>query len=251
MAGAGWRDFVAGEVLTAANVQDYLQDQSVMVFGGTAARGSAIASPSEGMTTYLADSNTIETYSGTTWERQTGGLIPVNPTTITAVSGTATTNGIGKVTFSNCTKIQIDGVFSAKFTHYKLVLSVSSSAANSMIQFRFMESGSENSSANYYIQNVVATGTSISTYRQAGISGLNDFSYGVSGNPSTTEANIYNPFTPVKPQVMSRTARDLYNGAEIMETHGGINLTNSFTGISIISNTSNITGKAIVYGWNE
>ena len=39
--------FVAGQVLTAAEL-NVVSDQSVMVFAGTAARGSAIPSPSEG-----------------------------------------------------------------------------------------------------------------------------------------------------------------------------------------------------------
>jgi len=42
VAGAGRRTFTPGEVLTASNVMNYLQDQAVMNFAGTAARGSAI-----------------------------------------------------------------------------------------------------------------------------------------------------------------------------------------------------------------
>jgi hypothetical protein len=38
MAGLGRRVFSAGEVLTAANVNGYLMDQSVMVFDDDAAR---------------------------------------------------------------------------------------------------------------------------------------------------------------------------------------------------------------------
>jgi len=63
MAGLGRRTFAAGEVLTAANVMGYLQDQAVMNFAGTAARGSAIGSAvSEGMVSYLADTNSVEVY---------------------------------------------------------------------------------------------------------------------------------------------------------------------------------------------
>jgi hypothetical protein len=64
MAGAGFKDFTAGEVLTAADVDTYLMEQSVMVFAGTAARSSAIASPSEGMLTYRTDEGVIEVYDG-------------------------------------------------------------------------------------------------------------------------------------------------------------------------------------------
>lgn len=67
MAGLGYKAFSAGSVLTAAEVQGYLQDQAVMVFGGTAARGSAIASPSAGMVTYLTDLSQLQYYNGSAW----------------------------------------------------------------------------------------------------------------------------------------------------------------------------------------
>ena len=68
MAGSGRRTFAPGEVLTASNVMNYLQDQAVMNFAGTAARGSAIGTAvSEGMVSYLADTNVVEVYDGSNW----------------------------------------------------------------------------------------------------------------------------------------------------------------------------------------
>lgn len=67
MAGSGRKVFSAGSVLSAADVQNYLQDQSIMVFAGTAARGSAIATPTEGMVVYLKDVDQVQTYNGSGW----------------------------------------------------------------------------------------------------------------------------------------------------------------------------------------
>lgn len=70
MAGAGRRTFTPGEVLTASNVMNYLQDQAVMNFAGTAARGSAIGTAvSEGMVSYLADLNQVQVYDGSSWKQ--------------------------------------------------------------------------------------------------------------------------------------------------------------------------------------
>ncbi len=55
--------FVAGQVLTAAEL-NVVSDQSVMVFADSSARSTAISSPSEGMVTYLEDSNAVEVYNG-------------------------------------------------------------------------------------------------------------------------------------------------------------------------------------------
>jgi hypothetical protein len=67
MPGLGRRTFIATEVLTAANVNGYLMDQAVMVFAGTAARSSAIGTPSEGMVTYRSDFNVLEVYDGASY----------------------------------------------------------------------------------------------------------------------------------------------------------------------------------------
>ena len=86
MAGLGRKVFTAGEVLTAANVQDYLQDQAVMVFAGSAARGSAIGTATEGMVSYLTDTNKIEVFT-TYWEQ----VWPVNTTpAVNTIAATAT-----------------------------------------------------------------------------------------------------------------------------------------------------------------
>lgn len=76
MAGAGWRRFQPGEVLTASNLQTYGIDQSVQVYAGTAARGSAIGTAvSEGMLSYLQDLNTVQFYDGSSWRPFTESAI--------------------------------------------------------------------------------------------------------------------------------------------------------------------------------
>jgi hypothetical protein len=72
MAGLGRKVFTAGEVLTAANVNGYLMDQSVMVFADTTARASAIATATAGMTTYLTGVKQFQVYNGTTWSQISG-----------------------------------------------------------------------------------------------------------------------------------------------------------------------------------
>ena len=47
MAGAGTKLFVAGDVLTAAEVNTYLQDQVIMVFADSTARNNAFGGSGE------------------------------------------------------------------------------------------------------------------------------------------------------------------------------------------------------------
>jgi len=87
--------FVAGEILTAADVNTNLMDQAVMSFAGTAARGSAIPSPVEGMAAYLNDSNIVSLYDGSDWKNSlsvTGGILQVVSTTKTDTFTSASTS---------------------------------------------------------------------------------------------------------------------------------------------------------------
>jgi len=89
---AGRKTFTAGEVLQAADVNDFLMDQSVMVFAGTAARGSAIPSPSEGMVTYLEDADELQVYT-TDWGAVGGGLVAVKHALKTDTFSASLANG--------------------------------------------------------------------------------------------------------------------------------------------------------------
>ena len=64
---SGRKVWVADDVLTAEDLNDYLMDQAVMVFATAAARSSAILSPTEGMITYRSDDNVFEVWSGSAW----------------------------------------------------------------------------------------------------------------------------------------------------------------------------------------
>lgn len=68
MAGAGYKLFNTGDVLTAAQVNTYLMQQSVMVFANSAARTTALSGVlAEGMLSYLQDTNAVEKYDGSSW----------------------------------------------------------------------------------------------------------------------------------------------------------------------------------------
>lgn len=70
--GSGYKNFTAGSVLTASDVNNYLMEQSVMFFSTTAARDSAITSPEDGMVVYIGSNDANEglyTYNGTSWRK--------------------------------------------------------------------------------------------------------------------------------------------------------------------------------------
>lgn len=89
-----FRVFAAGEVLSAANVNDYLAEQAIATFAGTAARASAITSPTEGQFTYLQDTDQLAYYDGSTWVNAPGArpllIAPEERVNISASTATGT-----------------------------------------------------------------------------------------------------------------------------------------------------------------
>ena len=68
MAGAGYKLFNTGDVLTAAQVNEYLMQQTVMVFANASARTTALSGVlAEGMLSYLKDTNKVYVYDGSAW----------------------------------------------------------------------------------------------------------------------------------------------------------------------------------------
>jgi len=65
---SGYRTWTPGEVITASNVQDYLQDQTVMVFASDSVRSTAVIVPTEGMLSWLEDSDKFQYYDGSAWQ---------------------------------------------------------------------------------------------------------------------------------------------------------------------------------------
>jgi len=73
MAGSGIRVFAAGEILTAAQVNGYLMDQTVTRFADAATRDAAFGGAgqpvlTEGRLCYLDDVNVIQFYDGSSWQ---------------------------------------------------------------------------------------------------------------------------------------------------------------------------------------
>lgn len=91
MAGLGRRVWAADEILSADDLQDYIQDQVVFVYNDASARTSGILAPSEGMVSYLKNTNALEVFDGANW-------VDISPNVGTAGTYTkVTTDAKGRV----------------------------------------------------------------------------------------------------------------------------------------------------------
>lgn len=107
-----FKTFVAGATLTAAEVNDYLMKQAVIV----ATSGTRPASPVEGMTIYETDTDKLLTYDGATWnlpKNVAGGHLAA-PAVVTAsqtgISGDTDLTGLSRaVTVGANRRIKVIG----------------------------------------------------------------------------------------------------------------------------------------------
>jgi hypothetical protein len=220
--------FTAGEVLAAADVNNFLMDQTVMSFAGTAARGSAIGTATEGMYTHLEDTDRLQFWNGSAW-KDSSALILLNTTD-----------------FSAATSISVDNVFSALYRNYKILLNVdSSTSANIQIRMRMRVAGADDTNTNYFFGNTfvgsltsLALGSTNASNGQAFALYNSHQTYGGNG-----EINVFNPFLS-----RSTSFTSAGNGAYFMSAGGNMNTTNSYTGFTLIPDAGNITGSLRVYG---
>jgi hypothetical protein len=88
---SGRKVWAADEVLTAEDLQDYIQDQVVFVYANASARSAGILAPTEGMVSYLQDTNALEVFDGSAW-------VDISPNVGTAGTYTkVTTDAKGRV----------------------------------------------------------------------------------------------------------------------------------------------------------
>jgi hypothetical protein len=123
MAAGGFREFIAGETLDEDAINDFLM-QGVLVFAGTAARGSAITSPVEGQFAFLKDSDSVEFYDGSAWVPFESGAQPAVVSSTTGSPGTVTSGGYTYYTFTGDGSMIFS--YSGKCSYVLLVIPINS-----------------------------------------------------------------------------------------------------------------------------
>ena len=229
MAGAGKKTFTAGEVLTASDVNTYLMEQSVMYFGGTAARASAIPTPSTGMTTYIGTTGTatipqIETYTGSAWQTPYGLTQIVNA----SASAAAT--------------ITLDNVFNTTYENYKIEFNLTGSTP-ALVRIRLRDGSGDSTGTNYRFSSQQIVGGSWANLDNSTTE--NAFTVGFNGGiRSSGTINLYCPNVAVLTSYNAASSYEQYG------TYGGgtLNVSTQWTGLKIFATSGTITGNVRVYG---
>jgi hypothetical protein len=223
------KDFEAFTRLDASDVNTFLMDQSVMTFGGTAARGSAIPSPVNGMYTHLEDSPArLQFWNGSAWVSPLG-------TTLLATQS-----------FTSVSTISVNNVFSSEYDNYKITVNLNS-VSNPGINYglRLRTGGTTNTSSNYRF-GAYFIGAEIN--QSAANNNNTTSTYWTLGNGSvagaTSEITLHRPFLTERTAISA-----LGSGSFLWALGGQTTVTTSYDGFTIFyDGAGTFTGTFSVYG---
>lgn len=177
------------------------------------------------------------------------GLVLLKPTSI-AFSGTSATVGAnGSVSFTACTSLSLNGVFTSDYDNYMVVIrSLGSGFAGA--QMRLRSSGVDASGSNYTIQVLVPSGSLVFGARDVSQPQAN-FHAVSNTQRSGGVAFLYGPFLAQPTAVRNVNVCGNLN-AEIYDYASTHSLSTSYDGFSlIVSGSQNMTGMLCVYGLRD
>ena len=178
------------------------------------------------------------------------GLVVMTPTSI-ASTGTGNSSSIGangKVTFSSCATLSLNGVFTSSYDNYMISIRHTGSASAG-IRGRYRASGVDASGTNYTSQYLFADGTSVTALRTTGETSAR------MGAVDTAQRGgeslfIFGPYLsqPTAARCSSAYAYLSGSGLDDATTHS---LSTSYDGLTLFPAIGTFTGSITVYGFNQ
>lgn len=231
--------------------------------GGTGATDAATARTNLGITpanigaaptSHNHDASNITSGSlaiarGGTGATTGAALVPIIPTggSYTSVSA----NGL--ITFSG--GVRADGIFSATYDSYMIILNITSASAADYLFFRYCTGGTANNASSYYNSSMFHQVTTIASWSNG--SSVNSYSgrvgYYLSDNATNAIFEIHGPFgTSTKTNTMYRS-KYYANNPTFVTGAVGFNATTSFDGILFNgeAGTGTPNGTMQVFGYRK
>jgi hypothetical protein len=158
---------------------------------------------------------------------------------------------IKEQTWSAVSSVNINDIFSSTYTHYKIIMTYSSSAGDSELLMRYRVSGADDTSANYQDQRLIVDAANTPAANRSAGATSNRFAI-QNTSENVIQATIFNPFLTARTYYSSEGS--YVNGEGTGETRlviygGTFRNSTSFTGMTLIPGSGTTTGKINVWGF--
>jgi hypothetical protein len=248
-------DLVAAYPAASLSLANRVDLVGVLPFADSAARATAIPSPSDGQYTYLQDTNSTQFWNGSAW--QTAGTTPaltmVTPTSIANSGGSASLSG-GAVTFTGVTSVSLNGLFTSGYNNYEIIITgFSGSVAGTNTNMRLRVAGVDASGLNYENNSIMLLGNNATDNFFGQATGFTTIRASTSSIISAAKLNINNPFQTQGTVFLGATTgvnslNTQYSGGNLAGIH---TVSTSYDGFTIFPASGNITGVIRAYGYQN
>ena len=178
------------------------------------------------------------------------GLVIMKPTSI-ASTGTGNSSSIGtngKVTFSSCDTLSLNGVFTSSYDNYMISMRSANNAGDYGINIRMRSAGTDNSTASSYTwQFFFASGTTATSSRSSD-------SYSAFFTASSTRDGnagfLFGPFLTQPTAGRSSLVYGTSSGA-VLDYAIAHTVSASYDGITFFPVAGQMTGAVTIYGFNQ
>jgi hypothetical protein len=183
-------------------------------------------------------------------------FMPMIPTSVVG-AGVAFSTTTGLVTLTSATAISLNGVFSATYSRYVMQWDFPTSSANINLTLRLRGAGTDEPSAVYDYQRMLARGADASAPTSSNVLAATSWRFG--SNETTRlqcgSLEFLRPATATPTMVIGQSFGTL-NPATAANTtsvvqFGGLHRTSAaYDGLSIILSSGNISGTIKIYAYN-
>lgn len=225
----------------ANGVYNYAEDDNISLFSDLLNLGTESIS-----TQFTADRTRL-----TTLEAKRQGLVPISPSSVVYATGSGSVSSNGTVTFTGCTSVSLNNVFSSSYKNYKVLVNITSwvgTNADTFLYVRMRNAGTDSTTSYHTSHQISVVGGA-----PAGTGAYNTsvfFSgrlyYSTSG--MVADMTLFNPFASASTRQAGIGAGSTA-GAPGPTWFGGEHaVTSSQDGMTILPSGGTFSGTITCYG---
>ena len=227
-------DLVANYPGVSESLAERVDLVGVLPFADSAARTTALPSPTDGQYSYLQDTNATEYYNGSAWVAAgvAPGLVHINTTAFSAVSS-----------------VSLDNVFTSDYDNYRIMMSALASSSGDC-NMRLRSGGTDATSGNYFRQLLDVYSTSVVSNSFSSETSWDNVFRMTTPTPGNLSMDLFDPnktahttFTSLNGQFLTAPRQQFVSGGHTLST--------AYDGITFSIDSGTITGTLRIYGYKN